>query len=655
MKPKVKLKPTNTDAKTYLYVFSLLIVLIVLLYANTISHDYNIDDDLVSQNHPIIQKGFEGIPEIFTSYYFIDKKMQFGYRPMVMTSFAIEHQFFGQNPHVSHFFNLLFYIINCFLIFIVIQKIFPRIHFAFSVLVTVLFVVHPIHTEVVCSIKSRDELLSFILSLLTLLLVFRYVRSKKTFWLPIIMLTFVMGIFSKQTAYSFLFVIPLSLHFSELKIDKKTFLFVLMTLLSGVFIASLPRYLLPPVEREIFFFENPLVLSTGFSDRLLTAFYVFFFYIIKLIYPHPLVFYYGYNMIPIPVISNPIVILSFIISIGFAFFVIVQFPKKHLLSFAIIYFVITISMFLNIIEPVAGIVAERFAYYASLGFCMALAFGIFKILRIAFEAVPDKKRIKFLIMLSLVFIIPYFLIAKNRTKDWENHSVLYANDIKHLENSALANAIYADMAINEIYTDHMNGRQPRDMENKLALAVKHYSISIDVYDGYFSSYNNLAFIYYQFFKDYEKAIPLLEKAIELRSDYTEAYFNLAYCYQMLMSSEKAIINYEKTIALDSNFYNAYTNLGEIYAMNADWQNAEGINVKLKNRLPENDLPYINLGKIYLMQGDTIQSMMNFEKAAELAPDNLGLLSSLLNFYERRNDVEKALYYQTKINQIQHKK
>jgi len=646
VRSKTKQNPNN---KTLLYCFLLLSVIIFLLYGRTIKHEYAIDDDLVTQNHSIVQKGISAIPEIFTSYYFIDKKMQFGYRPIVIVSFAIEHQFFGQDPHVSHFINILLYILNCFLVFLILRKLFSQNKFLFPLLVTLLFVFHPIHTEVVCSIKSRDELLSFAFSLFALWLAFKFADTSKKYLLPIITLVFVLAIFSKQTAYTFLAVIPLSLFYYQKKFERKVQIMLFITLLTGIIIASLPRFLLPPVHREIFFFENPLVTAGSLVNRLCTALYIIPFYLKLLIFPHPLVFYYGYNMIPIPKITDPIVIISFIFSSFLIVFAFIKMLKYPIISFAILFFFITLSLFLNIVEPVAGIVAERFIYFASLGFCLAVGLALFKVLKIKPDAQQTSpKKITQLALASLILILPYSVKTFTRANDWENYSTLYAKDVKYLENSALANAIYAEMLINEIFTDISNNRQPTDYDNKLKLAVKHYQQSIRVYDAYFSSYNNLAFIYYQFYKEYSKAIPYLQKAIALRPDYTEAYFNLGYCHQMLGNLKEAEKHYSDALATDSNFTQAYSNLGEVYLQMKDFSKAVDMNKKIMKIAPESDLAYINLGKIYLTQGDTLQSMSNFEIAAEKSPNNINLLRNLAAFYERKGNKEKSVYYNSLI-------
>ncbi len=62
------------------------------------------DDELVTKNHRLTSKGIAAIPEIFASpYYQDDAGYSYEYRPVVLASFAIEHDIFGENPQWSHF------------------------------------------------------------------------------------------------------------------------------------------------------------------------------------------------------------------------------------------------------------------------------------------------------------------------------------------------------------------------------------------------------------------------------------------------------------------------------------------------------------------------------------------------------------------------
>ena len=129
----------------------------VLIYFNSVFNGYNLDDELVAQNHRLTSNGISAIPEIFRSPYYEDKAgYKYEYRPMVLMSFAIEYSLFGDNPHISHLINLLLYALTCLLLFKVLKKLLDGFNPIFPFIITLLLTAHPIHTEVVASIKNRE-------------------------------------------------------------------------------------------------------------------------------------------------------------------------------------------------------------------------------------------------------------------------------------------------------------------------------------------------------------------------------------------------------------------------------------------------------------------------------------------------------------------
>ena len=187
----------------------------LLLYANSIGNNYNLDDELVTRNHKLTAQGILAIPEIFSSPYYTDEAgYSYEYRPVVLASFAIEHQFFGDNPHVSHFINLLLYALCCLVLYRLLLKFINGQ--MLSLCITLLFVANPVHTEVVCSIKNRDEILSLLFALLATGFAFVSISSGKKsllFWVPV---CFAVALLSKNSAISFLVIIPLvAIFFTE--------------------------------------------------------------------------------------------------------------------------------------------------------------------------------------------------------------------------------------------------------------------------------------------------------------------------------------------------------------------------------------------------------------------------------------------------------
>ena len=184
-------------------------ILPLILYVFCVKNDYNLDDNLVTQNHKLTSQGISGIPEIFKSHYYSDEMgYAYEYRPLVLSSFAIEHQFFGDNPFVSHFINVLLYAFLCFILYRCLRRFFKNTNYLFSFLITMVFAFHPTHTEVVCSIKNRDDILAMIFGLFAL----RYAMlfaDKKSYWNLILMsVSFVLSLFSKKSGLIFGAAVP---------------------------------------------------------------------------------------------------------------------------------------------------------------------------------------------------------------------------------------------------------------------------------------------------------------------------------------------------------------------------------------------------------------------------------------------------------------
>jgi tetratricopeptide (TPR) repeat protein len=211
-----------------------------VIYANTIPNDYNLDDELVTQNHRLTSKGISAIAEIFTSPYYEDKAgYKYEYRPIVLVSFAIEHTFFGDNPHVSHFFNVLLYSLLCVLLFQALKLAFNSHKDLFPLIAALLFAAHPIHTEVVASIKNRDEIFALIFGLLSWRSAIIFTERRSLVHLALIPLFFCLGILSKSTTISFVLLIPVSITLLSYATYRKVLLITAILLIPALLYARL--------------------------------------------------------------------------------------------------------------------------------------------------------------------------------------------------------------------------------------------------------------------------------------------------------------------------------------------------------------------------------------------------------------------------------
>src|SRR5947209_1981432 len=82
-----------------------------LLYANTLNHQYVLDDYSLIIENTMTQKGVKAIPEIFktgyrSGYHSIDVQL---YRPLSKAMFAVEWQLAPNKPELGHWINVLLY------------------------------------------------------------------------------------------------------------------------------------------------------------------------------------------------------------------------------------------------------------------------------------------------------------------------------------------------------------------------------------------------------------------------------------------------------------------------------------------------------------------------------------------------------------------
>jgi hypothetical protein len=122
-----------------------------------------------------------------------------------------------------HFTNIVCYAIGCFLLYLVFSTCFFRTDQDLAFLAALIFTMHPIHSEAIANVKSRDEIFSLIFVSLTFFYSFRYIEFRKPKYLALTALMFLLALLSKEYALMLLFLVPLAVYtFTEHDFDFKT-------------------------------------------------------------------------------------------------------------------------------------------------------------------------------------------------------------------------------------------------------------------------------------------------------------------------------------------------------------------------------------------------------------------------------------------------
>lgn len=557
----------------------------ILFYGSTLKNDYGLDDHLVMVNNPRVQQGVSGIPDLFTSFYSIAGDQQFGYRPVTQAVFALEYEFFGANPAVSHGINLLLYLLTIVLLLKLLRQLFKGYHWVLPALVVTLFVIHPIHAEVVNNVKCRDELLSFIFGLLALKAGIGYARKGKVGYLFLALGLMVVSLLAKMSTLTFLALIPLTLYFFENLSVKRALLSFGVLSLSFVAFRALGRLLLVKpanVGRNLEYFENPLYqMDTSLLDRIPAAAYTMGFYFKELLAPYPLLFYYGYDQIPIAGWSNPWAWLVIVVLVAASFIMVKRIGQKEVWVYGGLFLLIGLSMYSNLVRPAVGIVAERFAYVASLGFSILMAYGFIKLFKLPLKSSESfGPKAKFLAAVIGLLVIGTGIYVNDRNLDWKDELTLVKNDIRFLERSAKANALYADFLVLE-RPKASTAEERKEIEDQ---AIYYFKESVKIYPSNGSVENNLGVLYFDR-RDFETADVHFEKARALGINSANSLYNFGMCKVALNKYEEAIELFDASIMKDPNYFNSYSQLSNIFYQGKVYDKALTINIVMVKRFP----------------------------------------------------------------------
>src|SRR4051812_25407500 len=141
----------------------ILCLISILEYANSFTNGFVLDDLSSIVQNGYVTKGISSIPDIFITPYLRGFAYNPNdlYRPLSLAMFATEYQLSGGSPMPGHIINVLFFAGCVVLLFMCLDVLFERKKTIVAFMAAALFALHPIHTEVVANIKSRDELLCF--------------------------------------------------------------------------------------------------------------------------------------------------------------------------------------------------------------------------------------------------------------------------------------------------------------------------------------------------------------------------------------------------------------------------------------------------------------------------------------------------------------
>ena len=570
----------------------LIFALSVLLYANTLTHDFCQDDSIVITENMFTTQGVAGIGGILqydTFYGFFKEAGKASlvaggrYRPFTLVMFALEYQIFGKSPFIGHFINVLLFGLTCVLLYFLLLKLLklgdrrqatgvsPTL---VAFIAAILFAAHPIHTEAVANIKGRDEIMTLLGSLAAVwfsLKAFEHGGIKNQI---LAFVLFFIALLSKENAITFVVITPM-MYWFFVKTDigtaiKQTIPFgigaVLFILLRGAVIGNQ----FGGEQNELM--NNPFLKLVGndyvpfsFAEKFATITYTLGKYVQLLIVPQPLTHDYYPRHIGIMSFGDWQVLLSIAVYVGLIVLILRGLKNRSLISFGIAFFLITLSIVSNIVFPVGTNMAERFMFMPSLGFCLVAAVLLANLAQKGIEKGVNSQGLGMIVVIVALFSLKTF----TRNPAWKDNYTIFTTDIETSPNSAkLQTSVGGEMI------EHFkNSTNEVEKKAKITEAIGHLQKALEIHPTFKNPYLLMGNGYF-YLEDYDKALDMYQKGLKLDPNFKDIKTNLALVYreggkiigQKQGNLPKSIEFLSKAVELDPTDVAAMSYLGTAYGM-----------------------------------------------------------------------------------------
>lgn len=502
------------------------------------------------------------------------------YRPLTVLTYRLNYFLSASyEPWSFHVVNLILHTVNCVLLLEVFSIIFSHLtgpekaEFAAprrSLLATILFTVHPIHTESVAAAVGRADLLCCIFFNLSFIFYKRGCTHSKNQQRLDIMPSIIcagLAMFCKEigitvlgvcAAYDVIIVAQLNFGLAKklmtnwmligqenLWISCKRITLIVLTIITLLTIRiKMMGNSGAPTFQEM---DNPASFHSSVIFRILNYIYVYSLNLWLLLSPWWLCFDWAMGCVPVitsytdPRLLSPFIMIMVMVAMGIRILKILDTPSGRFLAMSCAMMVIPFLPAMNIFFRVGFVIAERNLYIPSIGFCLLVVYG----LNIISCFNMGRKIVK---LCTILLIVLFVARSYDRTKDWMNEEVLFQSG----ESVCPLNGKV-----------HYNiGKKYQDA-GAFDKAIKYYKDSIRLAPKYDQPMNNLGNI----LKDQKKYVEseyYLQMAVETTPTFATGWMNLGIVKAETNRKKDAEYCYQKAVRHRRNYPDAYYNWGNLY-------------------------------------------------------------------------------------------
>ena len=634
----------------------LLIAFVFAAYARVFTAGFIWDDESHLTQNPCIV-GPLGLKEIWTSTRAV-------YYPLVLTTFWILHKFVGLNPWPYHLLNVFLHAGSAVLLWHVLRQLNVR----GAWLGAALWALHPVMVQSVAWVTELKNTQSCLFYLLSILCFLSWEKQSRTTQITRVNISLIYG---------------LSLGFFVLAILSKPSVVMLPVVLALCVwrrrgrirwhdVVSLAPFLVISVVASAWtIWEQKFHASAvgpewaqTWPERLIIAGRAIWFYLGKLIWPHPLIFIYPRWETNSSRLTAYLPLLAALAGLLALWLIRAKWSRP--VFFAAAYYVVSLFPVLGFFSVYFfryAFVSDHFQYLASMGPLALAGAGIVTAvgrfgetpsqlasdtdaLQFSGNIVVVRSKSFLLSATSGIFLLLLFFLTWRQTGVYHDLVTLYTATLT--KNSGCWMAHYnLGIALNDRgKTDEAIAHYQRAIElrpsyaeahynlgrllaqkGQLDDAVTHYEKALEINPADAEAWNNLGVTLFGSGR-VDEAIAHYQEALKIRPDYSEASCNLANALLSSGNLDGAIARYLACLALSPNQAEAQYDLASALLRKGQTDEAIAHYKKSLELRPDSADAHANLGSAFLAKGRVRDAIAAYRNALRISPENVPAQSNL---------------------------
>jgi len=583
------------------------------------------DDNHLTANPCII--GPFGLKEIWTT----SAAQQF---PFVLTTFWLEHALWGLAPLPYHLVNVLLHG-ACVVLF---WRVLRSMQMPGAWLGAALWALHPVQVESVAWITEMKNTESGVFFLLSILFFVRWLKVRELhgrpggwYWYYALTLLFAaLAMATKSSTVILPIVLCLCAWWVEGRWHWRNLARVAPIFLMSAAAAALTMWTVNLSKGA----ADPQG-SRAWPERLVTAGDAVWFYLGKLLWPHPLITIYPRWQIDASQWVSYLPLLAVLIAIFGLWLKRETWSRPWFFAFA--YFLAALLPVLGLVDHFIlrySFVFDHFQYLAGMG---PLALAGAGLTRLANFVIPTRPWLQSSLCAGLLLVLG--VSSWQRTWAYESQETLWTDTLARNPNSwaghnnlgysllqkgqvdeAMAqfqkaleiNPNYADARNNFGFTLVQKGQADK--------AIAQYQMALELNPNYAGAHCNLGDVLLQK-GQVDEAMAQLQKALEINPSYISAHYDLGLALDQVGRIDEAMAQYQKALEIDPRLADAHNNLGFDLVQNGQIDQAMAQFQLALEFNSNNAQAHNNLGLILLQKGQVEEAIAQFHEVLRLKPDD----------------------------------